>query len=209
MSMRFFLPKENKFFTLFKDLNATQKEIALLLQEFSARFHDGEEYQRRAKDIEHKADSIAHEIIDTLNRTFITPFDREDIYLLTNELDDIVDLVENVINNVHIYDISEKREYFDRFAATIVEASKTLDQLLDQFKNLKKTDLLLKAKIHIHELEDRGDAIFMSALNTLFKTEKDPTALIKWKDILEDLEAIMDKYQKVSDIIESIIVKSS
>ncbi len=207
--MRFFLPKENKFFSLFAKLNFAQKEIAALLQEFASRFHDGQEYQRRAKDIEHTADSIAHEIIDTLNRTFITPFDREDIYLLTNELDDIVDLIENVINNIHIYDIREKREYFDRFAETIVEASKSLDTLMEQFKNLKKTDLLIKSKIHIHELEDRGDAIFMSALTTLFKTEKDPVTLIKWKDILEDLEAVMDKYQKVSDIIESIIVKSS
>lgn len=207
--MKFFLPKENKFFTLFKNLNVTQQEIALLLKEFADRFSDADEYQRRAKDIEHTADSITHEIIDTLNRTFITPFDREDIYLLTNELDDIVDLIENVINNIHIYDIREKREYFDRFAETIVEASKSLDQLMEQFKNLKKTDLLLKSKIRIHELEDRGDAIFTSALSTLFKTEKDPITLIKWKDILEDLEAVMDKYQKVSDIIESIIVKSS
>lgn len=207
--MRFFLPRENDFFTLFKKINSAQNEIAGLLKELSNNFSDGEEYQKRAKEIEHKADTVTHEIINKLNRTFITPFDREDIYLLANELDDIIDLIENVIHNIHVYDITEKRAEFDEFAILIVEAADKLDQLFTHFQELKKTDLLTKTKIQIHELEDKGDMIFCEALNSLFKTEKDPIALMKWKDILEDLEKVMDKYQRVSDIIEGIVVKTS
>ncbi|MBI4250451.1 DUF47 domain-containing protein [Candidatus Uhrbacteria bacterium] len=207
--MRFFLPKENGFFTLFKKINDAQKEIAQLLKDFASHFPDGDEYEKKAKDIERQADAVAHEIIDTLNRTFITPFDREDIYLLTNELDDIVDLIENVIHNVGVYAVISKREEFDQFADLIIEASQALGKLLDHFQELKKTDLLTKSKIYIHELEDKGDEIFCKGLHTLFTNEKDARTLIQWKDILEDLENVMDKYQKVSDIIESIVVKTS
>ncbi|MBI4272417.1 DUF47 domain-containing protein [Candidatus Uhrbacteria bacterium] len=206
--MKFFLPKENEFFVLFKKISGAQKEIAKLLKEFAAHFPDGNEYQVRAKEIEHTADSVTHEIIDKLNRTFITPFDREDIYLLTSELDDIVDLIENVIHNVHVYDVKESKAEFEAFADLVIEAAESLDQLLGHFQDLKKTDLLTKMKIHIHDLEDKGDAIFCEGLHVLFKTEKDPITLLKWKDILEDLEKIMDKYQRVSDIIESIVVKT-
>lgn len=207
--MKFFLPKQHNFFNLLKELNVFVGKIALLFEEFADSFDNFEDYAKKAKDIEGEADAKAHEIIDCLNKTFITPFDREDIYLLAHELDDIVDLIENVIQNIKIYQIQEKKEAFDEFAKLIVGASKKFDDLMDHFQGQKHTLELANLKIAIHNLEDRGDAIFQKAINELFAEEKDPVAIIKWKDIFENLERIMDKFQEVTNVIEGIIVKSS
>jgi len=108
--MKFFLPKQLIFFDMLKKLCEHIKEISLLFTELTnaPSFDDIETFTQRAKEIENKADSIAHEIIDELNKTFITPIDREDIYALTHEIDDIIDLIENAINNIKLYKIKEK-----------------------------------------------------------------------------------------------------
>lgn len=206
--MKFFLPKQLIFFDLLRQLNNYSKEIALLFEKFVASFEDFEKYSQQAKEIEHKADTKTHEIINKLNKTFITPFDREDIYLLTHELDDIVDLIENVIHNIDLYQIRKKKSAIDKFAKLITEASVSLGKLIDNLQEQKYTPYFNELMINLHDLEDQGDLVFQEAISRLFKEEKDPILVIKWKEILENLEMTMDKYQRVSDVIEGIIVKS-
>lgn len=205
--MKFFFPKQPVFFDLFLKLHGHLREIALLFQEFSATFDDFEEFSIRAKDIEHRADMVAHDIVSTLNTTFITPIDREDIYLLAHELDDIIDLIENAIHNVALYGIKNKKPVISEFARLIVEASSEVGKLIEHLSRQKYTREFNSIVVKIHGLEDQGDFAFQKAIQELFEKERDPLTVIKWKDIIEELENVMDKYQKVSDIIEGIAVK--
>lgn len=209
MNLRFLLPKQPIFFELFSQLSDCLEEMALLFKEFAVSFRDFENYSKRAKEIEHRADTKTHEIIERLNKTFITPFDREDIYLLAHKLDDIIDLIENVIHNIELYHIREKKNVLDEFASLVTEASSVLCKLIISFQEQKNTPELKGLIVKIHNLEDRGDLIFQKTIEQIFREEKDPMSVIKWKDILENLEEIMDKYQTVSDTIEGIIVKAS
>jgi len=207
---RYFLPKEPAFFEQFKQLNACIKEITDLSYEFVGCFKDFKTFFIRAKDIEHKADSITHEIINNLNKTFITPFDREDIYALAQEMDDLVDLFEEIIQTIYIYQINEKKIGLEGFVDLMVKASIELDKLIIEcFEKQKCTPCTKSHIVKIHELEDEGDLLYQKVIGQLFAEEKDPIMVVKWKDVYDDLEEIMDKFQKVSDTIESVIVKSS
>lgn len=207
--MSLFLPKQTIFFDHLKEMADRVKEMVALLVEFGEKFQDIDTFALRAKDLEHKADAKTHEITDWLNKTFITPLDREDIYLLVHELDDIVDLIENVIKSIQLYQIRDKFDGFAEFVWVIEQASGYLEQLLDHLQESNYTPKLKQAIIRLHELEDRGDGTFYKSISNLFQKNQDPMMVIKLKDLLEDLEDVMDKFQKVSDIIEAIIVKSS
>jgi len=207
--MNFFLPKQPVFFDLFKKLTSSVVKIANLFAELVENFTDFEDYSRRAKDIEHQADATTHEIIHRLHSTFITPLDREDIYLLAHEIDDIVDVIENVIHNIELYEFRTKLEVFGDFANIIVSATSNLATLIDHLAAQKDSDSLNEEVIKIHGLEDQGDLLFQKSIRDLFKNEKDPIMVVKQKDILEGLEKTMDSYQRVADIIRGIIVKSS
>jgi hypothetical protein len=207
--MKALFPKQIAFFDLLRDLDDQSKKIAALLADFFGNFKDFETYAKRAKEIEHEADKKSHEIVEKLNKTFITPIDREDIYELTKELDDVVDLIENVIRDIHMYGITEKIDAMDEFAPIIVEASQHLGQLIDCLQDQKHTQKFLDLVIKIHGLEDQGDIAFGKAITKLFKEETDHIKVVKLKDIIEGLEQIMDQYQAVSDTVEGIIVKSS
>lgn len=206
--MSIFFPKQVIFFDLLKDLSSDLKDIAALFEEFAEHFQNFTSYSKKAKECEKKADLSTHKIIDKLNKTFITPFDREDIYLLAHNIDDIVDLIENVIHNIELYGLKQKVDAIEEFAPLILEAAHALDMLLDCLRKRDYSDAFVNIKIKIHELEDKGDEIFGRAISKLFQEESDPIFVIKLKDILESLENVMDKYQTVSDIIEGIVVKS-
>lgn len=207
--LKFFMPKQPIFFELLQQLDKCSKEIVALFQEFVTSSDGSDHYSQKAKEIEHWGDAKAHEIIDKLNRTFITPLDREDIYLLAQELDDIIDLIEDVIQNIVLYGIKEKKEILVDFSKLFVSASDDLSKMIRCLPKQKEGSYFEKLIIDIHGLEDRGDILFQKGLQQLFEKEPDPIAVIKWKDILEGLEEVMDKYQEVGDVIRGIIVKFS
>jgi len=207
--LQFFMPKQPIFFELFQQLDECLKEIVALFREFVESSDNPDHYFQKAKEIEHRGDAIAHEIIDRLNRAFITPLDREDIYLLAQEIDDIIDLIEYVIQNIGLYGIKEKKEILVDFSKLFVSASEDLSKMICCLPKQKDGSYFEKLIIDIHGLEDKGDILFQKGLQQLFEKEPNPVAVIKWKDILEGLEEVMDKYQEVGDIIRGIIVKFS
>lgn len=207
--MKFFKPKRSDFFDLFKEVGNKVGEISALFQECVSEFKDFGSYAEKAKSLEHSADEKTDRIVELLNRTFITPFDREDIYILAHELDDIVDLVENAIHNMHLYKFTRKISAFDEFAKLIVQGSVYTERLITCMEMQKITPELSKTKVAMHELEDQGDKTFAAAISRMFEEEKDPIVVIKEKDILECLENIIDKYKKISDITEGLLIKSS
>ncbi|HRD01584.1 MAG TPA: DUF47 family protein [Candidatus Saccharicenans sp.] len=207
--MRFFLPKEPAFAEHFEKLSGCLSEITDIFYDFSHHFESAGHYWERAKQVEHRADSITHEVIRLLNQCFITPFDREDIYRLVHRLDDIIDLIENTIHIVYLYNLDQKKYFFDKFASFSKEATDKLNRLIAEcFRSQKYTPLIGELIRSIHDLEDMGDLVYAESIKKLFAEEKDPVNIIKWKDVLYDLETIMDVYQAVSNTVESIVVKS-
>jgi uncharacterized protein len=207
MNLRFLLPKQTIFCDYIAELDNLQREIAKNFHGLANEFKDFEEHAKRAQEIEHRADEQTYKIVHELNHTFIIPFDREDIYKVVQELDDVVDLMENVICNIHVYGIKTKEKSLVEFAELINEASKILVELSSCLSGLKYTSRLRELKKKMHDLESQGDRIFRRTISEFFTNGQNPMRVIKWKDILEDLERIMDKYQEVGDTIESIIVK--
>ena len=208
--MKFLLPKEPAFSENFQKMSATLTDITGVFREFARDFRDFESYWRKAKDIEHRADGIAHDIISLINKSFITPFDREDIYQLIHEYDDIIDLLESTLHNIYLYDMTTKKPFVDGFAELIGRATPVLIRLIAEiFEKQKYTDSLWKLIRELHDLEDEGDVIYQQSVRTLFQEEKDPIAVIKWKDILGTLEHIMDVFQNMSNTVEGIVVKGS
>ncbi len=207
--MPFFQPKQPTFFALFRTLAEKQTEMAELFAEFAAHFGEAEQYAKRAKEVEHAADEITHAIVEQLNLTFVTPLDREDIYAVAHKLDDIIDIVENTINNIRLYHIERKRSELDTFAQLIVRASKHTAELVSHLEARKSTPAMRELVVSLHTLEDEGDDVFQRAIEKLFAESKDAVAIIKWKDIFENLEGVLDTYQQLSDSIEGVLVKAS
>lgn len=207
--VRFLIPKQTAFFDSLKELSSHQVAMARLFDEFTANLEKVSEYARRAKKIEHEADDKTYEIIDRLNKTFVTPLDREDLYSLTHNLDDIVDLLENAIQNVSLYDISKPRREIKVFAELITQAADQTDILFEHLRKRRSADSVRPIVNRLHEIEDEGDEIFQKAISRLFHDGDDPLTIIKWKDIFENLEKVLDKYQTVSDSVEGVLVKAA
>jgi uncharacterized protein Yka (UPF0111/DUF47 family) len=125
-------------------------------------------------------------------------------------MDDVIDLLEKNIKTIYVYQVTEKKAYVDEFISLAAQASAALDSLVREcFKQQKRTSIVNELIVKIHELEDEGDILHEKSIRKLFNEEKDSSMLIKWKDIYENLEGIMDKFQRVSDAFGSIIVKSN
>ncbi len=206
--MSLFFPKQPEFFKNLHELNHHLQAIVKLFSRFAQEFNNFSEFSKRASEIEHLGDEKTHEIITQLNTSFMTPIDREDIYLLAHQLDDIIDLVENIIHNVQLYGVEKKFFGLEAFAPLMLQAGEEMGKMLTVMEKLKHTSELVEVKIRIHNLEDEADKIFTEAISKLFNSETNPITVIKIKDLLENLEQVLDKFQNVCNIIEGIVVKA-
>lgn len=203
------LPKGVEFFELFRELQREVERMSVLFSGFAKESSDFDPYIEKAHEIEASADKVAHRIVEELNRSFITPFDREDIHHLAYEMDEIVDLIEDIVRNVNLYHFTSKVDSMEGFAECIVQATGHLGKMVENLRKMKHTPEFLKDKIAIHEIEDRADLLFETAIDRLFRDGHDPILVIKTKDILEEMENVVDKYQHVGNLIESIVIKMS
>ncbi len=202
-----FLPKEVKFFDY---LNLQSENIVKAADCFKAAVKKGcfdEETVKKIKDFEHEGDTLSHEIVDMLNRTFITPIDREDIYTLANTLDDILDMINSMSNRIKLYKLSANEDYMVQFADTIAQSTQALANAVKHMHDTKRARRVLDHCIEVNRLENMGDQIREKAISNLFETEKDPIMVIKWKEIYEVAEGTLDTCEHVAKVIESILVK--
>jgi hypothetical protein len=203
-----FIPKELKFFDF---LSLQADNIVKASDCFKSSVKNGifdEETVKKIKDFEHEGDTLAHEIVDMLNRTFITPIDREDIYALANTLDDILDMINSMSNRIKLYKLNANEEYMVQFADTIDQSAHALTNAVKHMHDTKRTRRVLDYCIEVNRLENMGDQIREKAISNLFETEKDPIMVIKWKEIYEVAEATLDTCEHVAKVIESILVKN-
>ena len=205
MGLLNFLPKEEQYFTLFIQMTVYISDAARELKEMLAdKNHDYGEYVRRIKGLEHACDELTHSISTKLNKSFITPFDREDIYMMSSALDDIVDLINDAARSIIDYDVKEIKHYARDFADVIVRMA---EQLREIVSTLQKPKNITQRLVEIHRLENEGDDIYHAAIAELFHEERDPISVLKWKEVYEKLEAAVDRCENVANIIESVVIK--
>ncbi|MBI4051998.1 MAG: DUF47 domain-containing protein [Elusimicrobia bacterium] len=201
------IPKETKFFSLFESQASHICEAARVFQEALSQSNLDPTAIKTIRDIEHEADINTHEIIDKLNRTFITPFDREDIHELASEMDDVVDLIQGAASRMHLYRITKATEELAQLGETLYQATEMVKKAVMGLNNLKSSRRILDYCIEINRLENAGDQLVELALGKLFSNHQDPLEVMKWKEIYEITEEAIDKCEDVANVVESIVVK--
>lgn len=199
------LPKEDEYFTLFTQMGAEIKNGADSLLEMLQ--DKPENYEARAKgikDAEHACDELTHRVTTKLNKSFITPFDREDIYMLVVALDDVLDYIDAGARAVIMYDIQNVNEHALQLAKVIQGLAMEIHSAVSI---LKKPVGMNQHIVEIHRLENEADDIYFRAIGELFRNETDPIRVIKWKELYEILENATDRCESVANIIESIVLK--
>ncbi len=199
-------PQKREFFDLFTQASANAVEISRLLVELLESFpQDGRGLIRDIKELEHEGDRLTHEVIGLLNRTFVTPFDRDDIYRLAGALDDICDHVDEAADNIDAYEVKEIRDLARKQGEVIHRSAGKLHeaiQLLEGFRDARRQLVALRM------LEDEGDVIVREAVAGLFHSDLDALSIIRWKDIHEQLEEAVDACENAADVLEAILVKN-
>lgn len=197
-------PKEHDYFRLFSELAANLDEAAQLLVRFMNEYGQARSIGAAILEHEHVGDKILHDIVKRLNRSFITPIDREDIYDLVATMDEVLDYIEAAADSMVLYRVDAPTEYARRQAQVIAEAATVLHRLIDDLE--KRTDLMERV-ISVNSLENEGDRIVREAIAALFDDDMDARDVIKWKDIYELLESAIDECEHVANVIESIVLK--
>ena len=168
----------------------------------------GAEARQKMKNIEHQGDEVAHDIIDRLDKTFITPFDREDIHCLVREIDDIIDMIYSIVNRISVYQLNTVDKNLVRFASVIEESVLQVVNAVKGMRNMKNSKMVMNACAEVNRLENVGDAMRDEMLVDLFERAKhDPVSIIKLKEVYQDAETVLDICEDVAHVVESILVK--
>jgi hypothetical protein len=200
------VPQKREFFDLYNRAAANAVAIAEALIQLLERFPEGSgERAREIKELEHEGDRLTHEVVDLLNRTFVTPFDRDDMYRLAGVLDDICDHIDEAAGKVVDYGVRDVREQARQQADIIYRSAKKLCEAINRLEGFKDSRRQL---IELRELEDEGDRISHDAIAELFTGKVDALTLVRWKDIHEQLEEAVDACENAADVLEAILVKN-
>jgi len=199
--------KEEKFLTMFASMTVHILEAAEILGSMlQGSDVDYQALASKIKDLEHKGDDVTHRVIDELNKTFITPIDREDIHDLSIALDNVLDLIDATATRICLFQIRDRIPAVPEMCAVLLSQVKEIRAAVER---LKDNDHVIERCIEINRLENDGDRLFQVAIERLFEEVKDPIEVIKRKEIIEALETATDKAEDVANVLETIIVKSA
>jgi uncharacterized protein len=199
-------PQKREFFDLLKDASSNAVEISRLLVQLLERFPAaGVELVGEIKEREHVGDRLTHDVVDLLNRTFVTPFDRDDIYRLAGALDDVCDNVDEAADMLGSYGVDRVPERAQLQADVILRAAIQIDETVGRLDGFQDSTDQLRT---LRALEDEGDVLVRDGIAELFRSTDDPIAIIRWKDIHERLEEAVDACENAADVLEAILVKN-
>ena len=198
-------PKQEDFFALFRRQAALARKGADLLNDMMERYDRIEERAQELKAVEHEADGVTHEVFAKLNRSFVTPLDREDIHDLASGLDDVLDGAEAIGSRLVLFKVKSPTPEAQRMSAILVESSKQIEQAVDRLKDLKN---LMTFTVEIHRLENEADTISRQVVADLFDGTHDLLDVMRWKELYGRLEKAADTCEDVANTIEGIVLKS-
>lgn len=200
------VPREEKFFALFKEMAAKVVQGAHLLRELMTDYSDLDAKTKAIRTVEHEADLITHEILNKLNKSFITPIEREDIRSLAQYLDTVLDDIEGVANRLQAYGIEKPTAQAIEMTSLICQATEQIQKAIGSLQKLKSIHIF---SVEINRLENMADNISREMIGKLFREEADVRELIRWKEIYEKLERCSDRCEDVANVIEDIVVKNA
>src|SRR5437870_5779714 len=208
-----FIPQDERFFDLFNRSAANTLEGARILYELMTNYVDVDRKARHLKDIEHTGDEITHEVFGALNRTFVTPLDREDISNLASSLDDVIDWIEEVGRRIRLYRIDRPTPIACQFSKVILEQAEQIATAVPLLEGRRRqADTLQKATQEIHRLENEGDDLLADAIATLYDGVTEVPQLIfamRWNDLYQLLEDATDKAENVATVLNNIALKNA
>ena len=203
------IPKDTNFYDLFERGVTKVHEGVQLLEDLVKNFINVPLKAKRIKDVEHEADLITHETVAKLNKTFVTPFDREDIHGLICSLDNILDHVEAAADKLSLYRINEIKPDATLLTDILLHAVQEVQKTVAQLRHLKGGNSILQHCIEINRLENEGDFVYRSAIAKLFEKGEDTLDVLKWKDVYESIENAIDSCEDVANVIEGVALKNS
>ncbi|MEG0829206.1 MAG: DUF47 domain-containing protein [Anaerovoracaceae bacterium] len=199
--------KEDVFFQLLNDFASKIVKVGEAFVDLVNNYDDVTAKVAKIKVLETECDMQAHKILSALNASFVTPFDREDIYDITKEMDDIVDSLEEVANRFIVFDVKELRPESLKMASYIMQAILELQIMFEHLSEVKKNGIAHDQIVEVNRIENEGDILYRKILTDLFRKEKNPIELIKWKHLYEQLETCLDSCESVANIVEGVVMK--
>ena len=202
------LHKDTVFYDLFEGLAAHGVSCAAHLQQLAKKFPDAAAEVALIKREEHEADQLTHQALDRLDRTFITPFDREDIHALVGELDSIIDNINSVAKRFSFYHVKTIEPAFHKQVEILMQSTAALAEAVKLLRKTRKLTDLQSKIIEVHRLENLGDDNHLAAVSKLFEGGTDPLHVIKWKDFFKFVEDAIDGCEDAANVIERIVLKN-
>jgi predicted phosphate transport protein (TIGR00153 family) len=201
------IPKEKKFFVLFEQGTQNAVKIAQQLKDMVHIWENVKERVGMINDLEHQGDAITHQIFDQLHRSIITPFDREDIALLAHSLDDVADFVHAAADAMLLYKIERPTNRAKELADIVVQAVAEVEKAVSEMHDRIGRKQLLKRCVEINRLENIGDNVYRSAMAELFDDSTNYNSLIKWREIYNHMESVIDRCEDIANILEGVAIK--
>jgi len=202
-----FMPREEKFFDLFEQSAENMVKAAQGLKEMVDNWGDVEKRVGQITELEHEGDTITHQIIAQLHRTFVTPFDREDIALLAHTLDDVTDFIQAAADAMLIYKVDYPSLKAKELADIIVQATAEVERAIPQLRNRAQLKRVLVRCVEINRLENMADTVYRAAMAELFNDSPDMAYVIKWREIYEHMESATDRCEDVANVLEGVAIK--
>ena len=200
------IPRDEKFFDLFDEIAGRLSRVAKLQTQLFSDPARMAEHVTAIKSVEHEADVLTHTVITRLNKSFVTPFDREDIHELASRLDDVVDLIDGTARRAVMFRITTVREPARLLADVILRAATSLEAAVVA---IKKPRVVIERGQEVKALEEEGDAIYHEAVGKLFDGGEDPIEVMRWKELYDTLERTLDQCEDVANVLESIALKNA
>ena len=206
--MAILAPREDKFYRLFNQAVANVLGGAELLNDLLNNFTDVAAKVKKIQAIEHEGDALTHEIFEQLNRTFVTPLDREDIAAIAHALDDVLDFIEASADAFQLYDIDQPTPEAVELGGLILQAVNQMQQAIGAMSHRKQVQTAKAAVVEINRIENLADQVYRGAMSSLFR-QTDPIRMIKWKQVYDYLEQATDLCEDVGDVLQGVMLKNA
>ncbi|HLW02781.1 MAG TPA: DUF47 family protein [Ktedonobacterales bacterium] len=206
--MSILIPREDKFYRLFEQAAGNVLRGAQLLSDLLNNFSDVATKVKMIQATEHEGDTITHEIFEQLNRTFVTPLDREDIAAIAHALDDVLDYIEASADAFQLYDIDEPTSAAIELGELILQATQQVQKGIVAMRHRKQAEQVRDAVVEINRIENLADQVYRGAMSTLFR-QADPVRMIKWKQVYDYLEQATDLCEDVGDVLQGVLLKNA